>query len=96
MQQASIFALFNHHSGFFAQANALWYWQDNRGYSPDIPGDEFWQYNLYVGYRFLQRRVEARIGLLNITDENYRLNPLTIYSELPRSWTLYASLRFSF
>ena len=96
LQQASIFLIFNHSSGFFAQADSLWSWQDNRGYSPDIPGDEFWQHNAYLGYRFLNRRVEARVGLLNITDENYRLNPLTIYSELPRSRTLYASLRFSF
>lgn len=96
LQQASIFVLFNHSSGFFAQANSLWSWQDNRGYSPDIPGDEFWQHNIYLGYRFLKRRAEARIGLLNITDENYRLNPLTIYSELPRSRTIYASLRFYF
>ena len=94
LQQASIFVLFNHPSGFFAQANSLWSWQDNRGYAPDIPGDEFWQHNVYLGYRFLHRRAEARIGLLNITDENYRLNPLTIYSELPRSRTIYASLRF--
>jgi hypothetical protein len=96
LQQASIFVLFNHSSGFFAQANSLWSWQDNRGYSPDIPGDEFWQHNVYLGYRFLHRRAEARVGLLNITDENYRLNPLTIYSELPRERTLYASLRFNF
>ncbi|HKQ40074.1 MAG TPA: TonB-dependent receptor, partial [Verrucomicrobiae bacterium] len=96
LQQASIFVLFNHSSGFFAQANSLWSWQENRGYSPDIPGDEFWQHNVYLGYRFLHRRAEARVGLLNITDQNYRLNPLTIYSELPRSRTLYASLRFYF
>jgi Tfp pilus assembly protein PilF len=96
LQQASIFVLFNHASGLFAQANALWSWQDNRGYSPDIPGDEFWQFNVFAGYRFFHRRAEARIGLLNITDENYRLNPLTIYSELPRERTIYASLRFYF
>lgn len=96
LQQANIFLLFNHSSGFFAHANSLWSWQDNRGYSPDIPGDEFWQHNIFVGYRFFHRHAEARVGLLNITDENYRLNPLTIYSELPRSRTLYASLRFYF
>ena len=96
LQQASIFVLFNHASGFFAEANSLWFWQDNRGYSPAIPGDEFWQHNIYLGYRFLHRRAEARVGLLNITDEDYRLNPLTIYSELPRSRTIYASLRFYF
>lgn len=96
LQQVNFFLAFNHASGFFTQANALWSWQDNRGYRPDIPGDEFWQVNLFAGYRFLHRHAEARIGLLNVTDQEYRLNPLTIYSELPRERTLYASLRFYF
>jgi FecR-like protein/TonB-dependent receptor-like protein len=96
LQQASIFVLFNHSSGFFARADSLWSWQENRGYTPDIPGDDFWQHNIFLGYRFFHRHAEARVGLLNITDENYRLNPLTIYSELPRSRTIYASLRFYF
>ena len=94
LQQANIFLLFNHPSGFFAEANSLWSWQDNRGYSPNIPGDDFWQHNVFLGYRFLHRHAEARLGLLNITDQAYRLNPLTVYSELPRSRTIYASLKF--
>jgi TonB-dependent receptor-like protein len=96
LQQASLFAIFNHPSGFFAQANSIWSQQDNRGYDPHIHGEDFWQHNAFVGYRLLHRHVEARIGLLNITDQNYRLNPLTLYSELPRGRTLAASLRFYF
>jgi tetratricopeptide (TPR) repeat protein len=96
LHQATIFAHFNHRSGFFAQANSIWSQQENYGYSPEINGDTFWQHNAFVGYRFLRRRLETRIGLLNITDENYRLNPLTLYSELPRGRTLSASLRFNF
>ena len=96
LHQVSLFAHFNHRCGFFAQANSIWSQQDNRGYSPEIAGDDFWQHNAFVGYRFLRRRLEARVGILNITDENYRLNPLTLYAELPRGRTLSASLRFNF
>jgi hypothetical protein len=86
----------NHHSGFFSQLDTVWSQQSNRGYSPDIPGDDFWQFNIYAGYRFLHRRAELKVGLLNITDEDYRLNPLTLYSELPRERTLAASFKFYF
>ncbi len=82
--------------GFFATAEAVWSQQSNHGYSPDQPGDDFWQGNLYVGYRLLQRRLDVRLGLLNLTDANYRLNPLTLYSELARERTLAARLQFHF
>ena len=96
LHQVNLFARFNHSSGFFSQFDAVWSQQSNQGYSPDIPGDDFWQLNAFVGYRFLQRRAEARIGLMNITDRDYRLNPLTLYSELPRERTLAASFKFYF
>jgi hypothetical protein len=91
-----LFAIYNHRSGFFAQAEGVWYAQSNRGYAADLPGDDLWQLNLFAGYRFLQRRVEARLGLLNVTDQDYRLNPLNITPELPRTRTLVASLKFNF
>jgi len=59
-------------------------------------GDHFWQVNLYAGYRFLQRRVELMLGLLNLADRDYQLNPLTLYQELPRARTLAVSGRFYF
>jgi len=49
-----------------------------------------------AGYRFLNRRVEISLALLNITDTDYHLNPLTLYSELPRERTLAVRLRFAF
>ena len=96
LHQVRLAGTFNHPGGFYAQAGAVWSQQSNRGYSPDIPGDDFWQFNAFVGWRFLQRRVDARIGLLNIGDTNYRLNPLTLYSELPRERTFTARLQFYF
>jgi hypothetical protein len=40
--------------------------------------------------------VEARVGVLNLADQNYRLNPLTLYNELPRERTFVASLKWYF
>jgi tetratricopeptide (TPR) repeat protein len=96
LHQIDLYGIFQHSCGFFSQFDAIWSQQSNRGYSPNLPGDDFWQFNLYVGYRFLQRRAEARLGLLNLADQDYRLNPLTLYNELPRERTLMVSLKFNF
>jgi outer membrane receptor protein involved in Fe transport len=96
LHRLQLFTLYNHPSGFFARADAFWTAQTNRGYDPDQPGDDFWQFNALVGYRFLQRRGEVRLGLLNITDQDYRLNPLNLTPELPRSRTFVASLMLNF
>ena len=96
LHQANLFTRFNHGSGFFSQFDAVWTQQSNQRYSPGMPGDDFWQFNAFVGYRFLDRRAEIRVGLLNITDRDYRLNPLTLYLELPRERTLMASAKFYF
>ena len=89
-------ANYNHPCGFFAQGEALWYAQTNKGYTPGEPGDDFWQFNAYVGYRFLRRKAEVTLGLLNFTDQNYSLNPLNLYNELPRSRTLAVRLQLNF
>jgi Tfp pilus assembly protein PilF len=96
LQEVRLYALFNHPCGVFAGADSVWRSQSNRGYSPDRPGDDFWQFNVHVGYRMLQRRLEARVSLLNLTDRDYRLNPLNLTTELPRERTLAVSLRFHF
>ena len=75
---------------------SIWSQQSNEGYSPDLTGDDFWQHNIFLGYRFLQRRAEARVGILNIADQEYQLNPLTLYNELPRERTLTLSLKLFF
>ncbi len=96
LHQLNLFAIYNHPSGFFVRAESIWSQQSNRGYTPAIPGDDFWQFNAFVGYRFYRRTAELRLGLLNITDQNYRLNPLNLYYELPRQRTLSVSFRFYF
>jgi tetratricopeptide (TPR) repeat protein len=96
LQQLSLSAIYNHPCGFFAQGEADWYGQSNSGYTPGEPGTDFWQLNAFVGYRFLHRKGEVTLGILNITDQNYSLNPLNLYNELPRSRTLLVSLQLNF
>ncbi len=96
LHELALFGLFNHRSGFFARTEALWNSQSNHGYQPALPGDDFWQFNLFAGYRFFQRRAQLQIGLLNLADRDYRLNPLNVYAELPRQRTLTAGFQFSF
>ena len=74
----------------------FWYSQENKGYTPKAPGDDFWQFNAFAGYRFPRRKAEVALGLLNITDQDYRLAPLNVYNELPRTRTLVLRLRLSF
>jgi tetratricopeptide (TPR) repeat protein len=96
LQQVYLSAFYNHPSGFFGGASGIWNLQSNQGYSPDKPGDDFWQFNVEAGWRFLRRRLEARVALLNITDRDYRLNPLNLTSELPHGREIVTSLRFNF
>jgi tetratricopeptide (TPR) repeat protein len=96
LQQLSLSAIYNHPCGFFARGEALWDAQSNEGYTPAEPGDDFWQFNALVGYRFPRRKAEITLGLLNITDQNYKLNPLNLYNELPRSRTLVLRLQLNF
>lgn len=96
LNQVSLFAIFNHPSGFFAEGQANWYSQDNEGYRPTEPGDDFWQLNALGGYRFPRRRAALTLAVLNLTDRNYQLNPLNLYNELPRSRTLAVQFSFNF
>ncbi len=96
LEQAYGHVLYNHRSGFFGQFQSIWTRQSNFGYAPDQPGDDFWQFNVFAGYRFAHRRAEARIGLLNLTGQDYQLNPLTFYLELPHRRTFFASLKIRF
>jgi hypothetical protein len=52
--------------------------------------------NGIAGYRFFRRRAEVSVGVLNITSQEYRLNPLNIAPELPRQRTLTVGLKLNF
>jgi tetratricopeptide (TPR) repeat protein len=94
--ETSGYVLLNHPSGFFARVDATWYHQVNSGYTPGLPGDSFVQENLYVGYRFLHRHAELMFGILNLSDQDYHLNPLSTYVELPRERSYVLRLNFIF
>ena len=96
LHQGQIFALYNHPCGFFGSIEGYWARQSNVGYTPDIPGDDIWQLNVYVGYRLRRNFGDITIGFLNLTDQDYKLNPLNYYNELPRNRTLLVRARLNF
>ena len=96
LHQANLFAILNYPCGFFGKGEAVWYAQNNQGYSPGLRGDDFWQLNVFAGYRFARRRAELTLGLLNLTDQDYRLNPLNLHGDPPRRRTLAVDLRLNF
>ena len=49
-----------------------------------------------IGYRLPGRRAELSVGVLNLNDRDYRLEPLTLYQELPHRRTAVMSFRFYF
>jgi tetratricopeptide (TPR) repeat protein len=83
LHQLNLFAIWQNAAGFFARGEGLWY-------------DDFWQFNLLTGYRFPKRRAEITVGVLNLTDQDYSLNPLNAIVELPHERTFVASFRFNF
>jgi tetratricopeptide (TPR) repeat protein len=96
LQEFRFQARFFHPSGWFGGTDILLVTQSaSSSVAPDAH-DQFAQWNIEAGYRFARRRAEARLGLLNITDQDYRLDPLNLHAAYPRERTLVASLRFEF
>jgi len=95
LHELSLSALFNHPSGFFFKVEGNWYMQNNGGSISPEPGDSFWQFNVYGGYRFYRNQCEVSCGLLNLTSKDYQLSPLTPSEELPRQFTLAVRIKLS-
>jgi outer membrane receptor protein involved in Fe transport len=74
----------------------VWYHQANYEQDSGLPTADFWHHNLLAGYRFPRRSAEITLGLLNLFDTDYRLNPLNLHPDLPRGRTFVASLRLNF
>src|SRR6185369_16372122 len=96
LQQVALSLGYQHSSGFFAAWESSWYDQQNSGYTPARQDDNFWHHNAFVGYRLPRRWAEIRLGVLNLTDQDYRLSPLNYYTALPRGRTAVVSLRLNF
>jgi outer membrane receptor protein involved in Fe transport len=95
LHQVRLFARCNFRNGVFAHAETLFFSQENDD-RPELRGDHVWQVNAFAGYRFPRRHAEVRVGILNLTDRNYRLNPLNVLNELPRERTLAVNLKVAF
>lgn len=96
LHQLDLYSLVNFPFGLFSRLDALWSSQSNSGYSQTLSGSDFWQLNLFVGYRFPRRHAEVRVGLLNATDQEYRLNPLNLYQELPHDRMAVLNFKLNF
>ncbi|HWD20768.1 MAG TPA: TonB-dependent receptor [Verrucomicrobiae bacterium] len=96
LNQLTLFANCYLPCGFFGRAECTWWGQYDAGFGPTETGDQFWQANVFAGYRFPRRHVEIQAGILNLTDRDYHLDPLTYYVDPARRRTFVASLKFSF
>jgi Tfp pilus assembly protein PilF len=96
LHQISLFGNYYLPCGFFSQVQANWYAQSDKGFAVNEPGDAFWQFNLFAGYRFPKRHIEVQVGVLNLANQNYRLDPLTYYLDPCRTRSFYSSLKFNF
>lgn len=85
-------------NGLFAGADAVWRQQADLSdtHLGAISGDNFWQVDLFAGYRSPLRHFEVRAAMLNVTGAGYRLNPINSYPDLPRSPTLALSVKINF
>ncbi len=84
LHQLNLFAIINHPSGWHAKAEGRWVNQDNRGFLPDFGDEDFFQIDAFLGYRAPGQQWQLTAGVVNLTDENYRLNPLNTFLEFPR------------
>ena len=91
-----LYATYSLPCGFFSQFDARYIDQKNDDGPGGLPGEEMWNLNLFLGYRFPQRRAELRVGVLNLTDEDYHLNPLNLHDEYPHERTFAARFRINF
>lgn len=105
LHNLKLYALYSHASGFFARAEADCYRQENRARTYDttgnainstLPDDQFCQLNVWLGYRFRRALGDISVGVLNVNNTDYQLNPLNAYSELPRERVVAARLRLRF
>jgi len=85
-----------HPCGAFAQWRSEFFHQDTETSGLTGPSTDFWLHHVFIGYRFKQRRAEILLGILNLTDEDYRLAPLNLLPALPHQRTFTASLRLNF
>jgi hypothetical protein len=96
LNQLALGARYQHPTGLFASWESVWSHQSNHGDAAWMAGDDFWRHDVWVGWRFLRRKAELAAGILNLTDEDYRLYPLNYFGETYRERTVAVTGRFAF
>jgi Tfp pilus assembly protein PilF len=101
LNELSLFGNYYLPCGFFSQGQVNWWAQHNANNNFAVtggpePGANFWQCNLYAGYRFPRRHIEMALGLVNMFNQGYNVDPVTYFLEQARNRTLVASLKFNF
>ncbi|HVU15356.1 MAG TPA: FecR domain-containing protein [Candidatus Didemnitutus sp.] len=101
LDQLALTMNWNSPTGWFASTEVDRYHQEIEGVilgtsASATPGDDFWQGNLEVGYRFHHNLREISVGVLNLTDRDYHLSPLDNILEPPRNRTFFVRCRAAF
>ncbi|HEY4300047.1 MAG TPA: hypothetical protein VGM73_04175, partial [Candidatus Didemnitutus sp.] len=101
LDQLALTGNWNAPTGWFASVELDWYRQRLEGVilgtaASATPGDDFWQGNVAVGYRFHHNLREISVGVLNMGNRDYNLSPLDNILEPPRKRTLFLHCRAAF
>lgn len=96
LHQLRFHAAYNHVSGAFAQFQSRWSVQSNHGLNHQYPVTDFWEHDLFIGYRVPRRGIEVCAGVYNLTDTRYRLNPINYYNDLPQGRLFAATVTVTF
>jgi len=96
LQTVLLSGRWTHPCGAFAEWRSQWFHQNSWDAVGATFSEAFWQHDLFIGYRFDRRRAEVRVGILNLGDTDYRLDPLNRYRPLARERTFAADLKLNF
>ena len=92
----SVYARYQNPNGWFATTDLQYWYQENNSIESEIDNESAPNLNLSIGYRLQKQKGEVRISILNLTDEEYELNPLNNYRLPPQERTFVIETRFSF
>lgn len=87
--------MYQHRRGLFGQIEASGFFEENEGYTPDGSSEQVWQLHAEVGCRFRRRQGEVGIGVVNLTDQDYRLSPLGTGERISRQRAFYVQVRLA-
>jgi len=98
LNELSLFANYSLPCGFFSEIEGNWWVQHNALNTGAVsePGANFWQCNITAGYRFPRRHVEVALGIANLFNQDYGIDPVTYFLEQDHSRTFFTSLKFNF